>query len=90
MNKFYFFCFRFHKLLGEFSMVSFRKTIKGIDFEFVVREELDDYYYLVNAENINFEMRKDVNGSWKIKGKTKSWIMELEENMSAAIIAKNI
>jgi hypothetical protein len=71
-------------------MVSFRKTIKGIDFEFVVREELDDYYYLVNAENINFEMRKDVNGSWKIKGKTKSWIMELEENMSAAIIAKNI
>ena len=71
-------------------MVSFRKTIKGIDFEFVVREELDDNYYLVNAENINFQMRKDANGTWKIKGKTKSWIMELEENINAAIIAKNI
>jgi len=51
---------------------------------------LDDNYLIVHAENISFEMRRDAQGEWKIQGRTKSWVMELEDNLARAIVAKNI
>jgi hypothetical protein len=69
-------------------MKDFRKTVSGIDFEFLVQPGMSEYYYLVKAENINFDM-KEKNGTWKINRPVPIWIMDIEKDLSNAIESGN-
>jgi hypothetical protein len=44
----------------------FRKSVRGIDFEFNLMEEEGEWYYKIKAENLLFVMRIDEIGMWKI------------------------
>lgn len=70
-------------------MEPFRKTINGIDFAFDMQGGQEEFYYVVTAENMAFEMHIDDNGMWKIKGIVKSWVKELEDDLGLAIEAAN-
>ena len=56
----------------------FRKIVKGLDFDFELMQEDQEYFYTVGVENHAFEMHMDENGVWKIKGKVPIWLQELE------------
>ena len=66
-------------------MTGFRKTLKGLDFQFELMQADKMYYYLVEIENHSFELRIDDNGVWKIKGQVPIWLQELEESLGEAI-----
>ena len=66
-------------------MTGFRKTVKGLDFQFELMQADEMYYYLVEIENHSFELRIDDNGVWKIKGQVPIWLQELEESLGEAI-----
>jgi hypothetical protein len=66
-------------------MDEFRKTIKGIDFAFILDEVECEFYYRIECENHRFELRINEEGVWKICGNAPSWICELEDDLGIAI-----
>jgi hypothetical protein len=66
-------------------MEGFRKTIHGVDFAFDLQEGPGEYYYLVEAENIKFELHIKEDGRWTILKPVPIWIKDLEDALGAAI-----
>lgn len=67
------------------NMNELRKSIHGIDFKFLFREEEDDCYFKVQTENYSFNMRMDSYGFWKIAKIVPVWIKDLEADLGKAI-----
>lgn len=66
-------------------MTDFRKTIKGIDFNFHGVMEGKDQVFRVSADTHNFKMTTDEDGNWGIWQQVPSWIKALEEDLEKAI-----
>jgi hypothetical protein len=71
-------------------MAEFRKSVKGIDFEFSLMEEEGEWYYKIKAENLQFVMRIDEVGMWKIFNPVPVWITDLEEELGQVIESNNL
>jgi len=71
-------------------MKSFRKTIKGIDFNFQPILEGTDEACNVYAENQSFKMTTDEEGNWQIRHQVPNWIKELEEDLGKIIDSEDI
>jgi hypothetical protein len=66
-------------------MVSFNKTIYGINFSFHHRYEKSGYYYKVSSEYDSFELKLDQYGIWRIQGEVPFEIKRLEYKFDKAI-----
>jgi hypothetical protein len=66
-------------------MEQFRKTIKGIDFEFQGINEGTDEVCRVKVDSQNFKMTVDEDGNWIILQQVPTWIKALEEELGNAI-----
>ena len=72
-------------ILQNNRMTDFRKTIKGIDFNFHGVMEGKDQVFRVSADTHNFKMTTDEDGNWGIWQQVPSWIKALEEDLEKAI-----
>ncbi|MGN6164232.1 MAG: hypothetical protein ACTHOF_06815 [Flavisolibacter sp.] len=69
-------------------MNDFKKTIDNTEFNFKYIQEGTDAVFLVNADNQNFRMITDEEGTWGIWQQVPAWIKNLEEQLGNAIEAE--
>ena len=69
-------------------MNDFKKTIDNTEFNFKFIKEGADHVFLVNADNQNFRMITDDDGTWGIWQQVPAWIKGLEEQLGNAIEEK--
>jgi hypothetical protein len=70
------------------TMNDFKKTIDNTEFNFKYIQEGTDAVFLVNADNQNFRMITDEEGTWGIWQQVPAWIKNLEEQLGNAIEAE--
>jgi hypothetical protein len=68
------------------NLFPYRKNIGGIDYEFDLKETEANYFYMVKAENIQFEMHIDSEGKWRIRDTVPIWIYDQEERLDKVIM----
>lgn len=66
-------------------MNDFKKSIENTEFNFKFIQEGTDAVFLVNADNQNFRMITDEEGTWGIWQQVPAWIKDLEEQLGNAI-----
>jgi len=66
-------------------MNDFKKSIDNTEFNFKFVQEGTDAVFLVNADNQNFRMITDEEGTWGIWQQVPAWIKNLEEQLANAI-----
>jgi hypothetical protein len=69
---------------------SFKKTIKGKDFDFELQGSQEEYFYKVANRDHSFNMKINADGNWKIEGKEPAWIVDLEKDLGFAIEEANL
>jgi hypothetical protein len=66
-------------------MSGFKKTINGIEFNFMSVTERDEQVFRVNGDNQSFKMITDEDGTWGIWQQVPRWIKNLEGDLGDAI-----
>ncbi|HEU4633002.1 MAG TPA: hypothetical protein VFS22_03395 [Flavisolibacter sp.] len=66
-------------------MKDFKKTISGIDFNFMAVKERNDQIFRVTADSQTFKMITDEEGTWGIWQQVPRWIKDMEEELANAI-----
>ena len=66
-------------------MEQFKKTIKGIEFEFQGITEGKDDVCRVSVDSQSFKMTVDKDGNWQILQQVPSWVRNLEKELGKAI-----
>lgn len=66
-------------------MKDFKKRIGDVEFNFMAVKEGKDQVFRVSADNHNFKMITDEEGTWGIWQQVPRWIKDLEEDLANAI-----
>jgi hypothetical protein len=66
----------------------FRKTIKGIDFDFQGLREGTDEVCRVSVDGQQFKMTVNEKGNWYIEQQVPAWVKAMESQLGEAIDEK--